>query len=69
MARPREISNWTGWDGVGFAGLDPKSEFALDLLKGRAPEIGVFVTKQNEDSRKSAEGPFYDFNAGEITIG
>lgn len=53
----------------GAVGLDPKSEFARDLLQGRAPEMGLFLAGPNKDSPDSASIPVFDLNAGDLTIG
>lgn len=70
MAKGDDIANWVGLNPyVGVVGIEPKGEFASDLLQGRSPEIGLFLTTKDKNMSNGATPPFYDMNAGHLSVG
>lgn len=72
MVQPEDVRNFL-WGALGrdyaAIGLDPTSDFAHDLLQGRAAEMGLFLASINKNSPTSAISGYCDHNAGELTIG
>lgn len=66
-----EITPWWQYESaLAAVGFEPSSGIARDLLRGpHDKRIGLFVTQLNKNGSSSANGPVYDLNAGELTIG